>query len=85
MSTSDSTVTVKGSYINFLQLAIAGAVGVGSFLAYSESKYASREMLTIEVEQRKSDIRDIKDLINIQNKKLDRIYEIIVMEEKHGK
>lgn len=71
----DKVITVKGTYISLIQMVIAGAIGIGSFLAYSESKYTNKEMFNIEVDQRKSDNKEIKDMIAKQNDKLDKLIE----------
>lgn len=78
MGDQEKTITVKSSYLSLIQLLIAGSIGIGSFLAYTESKYVTRDAHLLEVDQRKYDIADIKTIITHQSEKIDRTYELLL-------
>lgn len=75
---SSTSLTIRSSYIAWLQLLLAGAVGVGSFLAYSESKYVSKELYD-------SEVSGIKEMLRDQSSKLDKIRDLIIQEKLGGK
>jgi hypothetical protein len=68
----------RGFYLSLLKIFISGVVLLGSLIAYTETKFTSKEAHLIEVDQRKTDVREIKELILKQNDKLDRIYIIML-------
>lgn len=74
----EQTIRIRGSYLALFQFIVAACIGLGSFWAYTEAKYASKESVVNEVTQRKTDVQRIEDVVNKLDKKIDRIIEILI-------
>lgn len=74
----ENTLTIKGTFISLLQVLIAGAIGIGAFIAYSESKFTQLEQKYVQKELYNSEVTGIKDMLRNQSSKLDRIYDLII-------
>lgn len=70
---------MKSNLIAFLQLILGAIIGVGGLIAYSEAKFASKESLVTEVQQRQADSNENKEMVRDQGKKIDRVLEILLM------
>lgn len=75
-------VIIKRSMVGLLELVVAAVVGVGSLIAYTENKYASKESIQTEiVERQKSNDETQKNLLHI-DEKLDKIYLFLIKQKE---
>jgi hypothetical protein len=74
----------KDFLLNLLRFIISALVLLGSVIAYTETKFATKESYTYEVDQRKADDKEIKELIYKQSEKIDKIYLILLKGGNNG-